>query len=288
MAHHPFKDQETYAAFQAAYESSMGASPEATAHIVANYEIMMDSLVKSLLIQTRVLPADNVGVHAQNRGGTCMSGQVFMAKGRKIVEVGTSTRLCGPERCVAMEDIPGINATYDRMERMAEGCPMFGRPSKKLIKYGSLGSSHLNQFIHAVCEGRPTLEEMLWTATGDKVIDHDRLWKNDSVLKDLCRTGLTWTIIPHEIGTMFPFLANMVQKALNTEHHIGEGESWSQVMQQLAVEAGRHVITKKGADHVTVDWVTVRKNVLASVPLVAPDVQCGLVIVKHEYRIYAC
>ena len=101
-------------------------------------------------------------------------------------------------------------------------------------------------------------------------------------MKDLCATGLTWTITPHEIGTMFPCLANMVQKALNTEHHIGDGESWDQVMQQLAVEAGLRVKSKKDSDHVHVDWKTVEKNVLASAPSIADDVQCGLVIVKTD------
>ena len=83
-----------------------------------------------------------------------------------------------------------------------------------------------------------------WEPMGDKIIDKERIFASDPVLREQCTTGLTWTVIPHGIGSMFPLLASIVQKALNVEHHIGEGESWSQVLFQLATTAGAHTITK--------------------------------------------
>ena len=136
---HLFKNTECYASFKAAYDKS--ASAEGHAHIVRNYDVMMQSMRTSGLLQELVLPPHHVGVHVMNRGGKLMSGQAMMAKGRKIISVGTSRNLCGPDKCVCMEDPPGSEVTYKRMVQTAEGCNMFATPSKH-IRYGSLGAGH--------------------------------------------------------------------------------------------------------------------------------------------------
>ena len=151
---------------------------------------------------------------------------------------------------------------------------MFAQPSHH-IRYGSLGGGHLNQFLTSVNARRLTSEAFLWEHTGAHIVDKARLCASDPVLDNLCHNGLTWTIIPHSIGSAFPLLADMVQKALNVEHHIGEGETWDQVMHQIAIEARDHSVSKQGAAHV--DWAKVTKKVRQSLPLSAPDLQCGLV-----------
>jgi hypothetical protein len=269
-----FNDHALFTAFKEAYDSSASTSDRDQTRIVHNYDVMMDSMKRSGLLQQLQLPPHNVGVQAANRGGKTMSGKSMMAKGRKIIKVGASRKLCGPDRCVAMEDAPGSTATYDRMVATAAGCNMFASPSHH-IRHGSLGGGHLNQFLTSVNARCPTSEALLWEPMGNKVIDKDRLFASDPVLKDICQYGLMWTIIPHAIGTTFPLLADMVQKALNVEHHIGEGETWEQVVHQIATEARNHAIQKKGMEHV--DWTKVSKKVLHSLPDTAQDLQCGLV-----------
>ena len=270
---HLFTDHTLFMTFQQAYNSNASASENDT-RIVTNYDIMMDTMKRAGLLQHLQLPPHIVGVHPANRGGKTMSGLSMMAKGAKILMVGASRKLCGSERCIAMEDPPGTSTTYNRMVETAKGCSMFAQPSHH-IRYGSLGFGHLNQFLTSVNARRPTSEAFLWEHMGAHIVDKARLCASDPVLDDLCHNGLTWTIIPHSIGSAFPLLADMVQKALNVEHHIGEGETWDQVMHQIATEARCHSIRKQGAEHV--DWAKVTKKVRQSLPSSAIDLQCGLV-----------
>jgi hypothetical protein len=271
---HLFNDHALFTSFQQAYDSNASASDRDHTRLVSNFDGMMDAMTRAGLLQQRQLPPHSVGVHTANRGGKTMSGLSMMAKGAKILMVGASRKLCGPDRCIAMEDPPGASTTYNRMVEIAKGCPMFAQPSQH-IRYGSLGGGHLNQFLTSVNARCPTSEEFLWEHMGTRIVDKVRLCASDPVLDDLCHNGLTWTIIPHSIGSAFPLLADLVQKALNVEHHIGEGETWDQVMHQIATEARCHSIRKQGAEHV--DWAKVTKKVRQSLPLSAIDLQCGLV-----------
>ena len=128
-----------------------------------------------------------------------MSGKAMMAKGRKITTVGFSRNLCGPDRCVCMEDPPGSQETYRRMLATTAGCDMFAIPSQH-IAHGSLGGSHLNEYLKAVNARRPTSETALHVPMGDKVIDKDRLFASDPQLKEACESGLRRTVISHAIG----------------------------------------------------------------------------------------
>ena len=271
---HLFADHTLFMTFQQAYDSNASASDRDHTRIVTNYDIMMDAMKRAGLLQQLQLPPRCVGVHPANRGGKTMSGLSMMAKGAKILMVGASRKLCGSDRCIAMEDPPGASTTYNRMVEIAKGCPMFAQPSQH-IRYGSLGGGHLNQFLTSVNARCPTSEEFLWEHMGAHIVDKARLCASDPVLDDLCHNGLTWTIIPHSIGSAFPLLADMVQKALNVEHHIGEGETWDQVVHQIATEVRCHSIGKQGAEHV--DWAKVTKKVRQSLPSSAIDLQCGLV-----------
>ena len=271
---HLFADRTLFMTFQQAYDSNASASDRDHTRIVTNYDIMMDAMKRAGLLQQLQLPPRSVGVHPVNRGGKTMSGLSMMAKGAKILMVGASRKLCGSDRCIAMEDPPGASTTYNRMVEIAKGCPMFAQPSQH-IRYGSLGGGHLNQFLTSVNARCPTSEEFLWEHMGAHIVDKARLCASDPVLDDLCHNGLTWTIIPHSIGSAFPLLADMVQKALNVEHHIGEGETWDQVVHQIATEVRCHSIGKQGAEHV--DWAKVTKKVRQSLPSSAIDLQCGLV-----------
>ena len=40
--------------------------------------------------------------------------------------------------------------------------------------------------------------------------------------------GLEWTIIKHQVETQYPELPELIQRALNVEHHVGQGESWDE------------------------------------------------------------
>ena len=90
---HLFTDHAVLTAFQTAYDSSASASDRDHTRIVSNYDVMMDAMKRSGLLQHQQLPPLNVGVHPSNRGGKTMSGESMMAKGAKILMVGTSRKL---------------------------------------------------------------------------------------------------------------------------------------------------------------------------------------------------
>ena len=66
-------------------------------------------------------------------------------------------------------------------------------------------------------------------------------------------------------------LADMIQKALNTEHHIGSGETWTQVLHQVAMLAKTNI--KTSPTGTMVNWDAVKKAILKSVPTCAYDLQ---------------
>ena len=272
---HLFKDNDTYERFKRAYDASADISDGAASNIVANYDQMMSCMTESGMVQELLLPPHVVGVHVANRGGKMMSGAAMMARGARIVTVGTSKALCGPSRCVCMEDPPNSTITYDRMVQTAASCPMFAKPSK-LIKYGSLGGSHLNAFLNSVNAMCPTTESVLQQTFTDvgatSPIDKARIFNSDRVLADICTQGLRWSVVHHSMGTTFPMLADMIQKALNTEHHIGQGETWEQILYQAATIAKHHIKSSTGAPS-QVNWDAVAKAITKSVPSCAYDLQ---------------
>ena len=67
-------------------------------------------------------------------------------------------------------------------------------------------------------------------------------------------------------------LASMVQKALNTEHHIGQGETWEQVLYQAAKLAASHVKTSKDGI-LDIEWNNVSKVMLKSATTCSFDLQ---------------
>ena len=283
---HLFKDASTYERFKRSYDAIADTSANANMNIVSHYDCMMECMKSSGQVQELLLPPHVLGVHPANRGGKMMSASAFMARGARIVQVGTSKQSCGPSRCVAMEDAPTSTATYDRMLATSATSSMFSRPSKN-TRYGTLGGSHLNEFLKAINDMCPTNESCLQRAAIDpgvsSCIDKDRLFHEDPVLADICTHGLRWSIIHHAMGTTFPMLASMVQKALNTEHHIGQGETWEQVLYQAAKLAASHVKqSKEGIPDI--EWSSVKTAILKSCPTCSYDLQRRSIIMDIVTR----
>ena len=95
---HLFKDIETYERFKKAYDAVADTGADAASNIVSMYDIMMECMTVSGMVQVLLLPPHVVGVHPQNRGGQLMSATAMMARGARIITVGTSKQLCGPSK----------------------------------------------------------------------------------------------------------------------------------------------------------------------------------------------
>ena len=169
-----------------------------------------------------------MAVHPANRGGAKMQSLKMFQKGAKIVDVGFLLSLCGPDKAIAFSNNPKDDLIAKNHFNNTAGNEHFANFVVGDIEAGSSGCGHLNQFLAAIIDG----------ATLTSGIDGTKLCEPGSnklsrrvivasqptdELDKTLESGLKWTVIHHRIEEKYPRLPFIVQKALNTEHHIGEG-----------------------------------------------------------------
>ena len=162
--------------------------------------------------------------HPKNRGGSKMQYQKIYLKGSKIITVGVSLTKCGPDAAVAFEENPQTKVMAHAHRALCKTSKHFAS-YEETVECGSVGCGHWNQFlacIHDGCEVPKEYQGKL-CEPGRTTLDADRLSKRQPVLRQLLNDGLRVTVIKHDIETAFPKLPSIFQKALNVEHHIGEG-----------------------------------------------------------------
>ena len=100
---------------------------------------------------------------------------------------------------------------------------MFYQYKANTVRAGSVGCGHLNQFFAAVrCEA--TTNEPSLQVPGKKIMDKHRITSGNRDLADAVEHGLEWFIIKHQVETQYPELPELIQRALNVEHHVGKGD----------------------------------------------------------------
>ena len=97
----------------------------------------------------------------------------------------------------------------------------------EVVEAGGVGCGHWNQFLACIIDRRPVPHQFVdkLCEPGHPNLDPDRLCRDQPVLRGLLHHGLEFTVIKYSIESEFPQLPNIIQKALNVEHHIGEGSS---------------------------------------------------------------
>ena len=260
--------------FEAAYNMSTGLGDGDT-KVIANYDIMFAVLKEAGLISEMRLPVDTVGVHIANRGGKAMSGVAMQAKGAKIVAVGVSHNLCLPSRAVCFA--AHGDEVRERMHATVAHSKLFGTVGDP--RFGSVGCSHLNQFLHAVRDRAIANEDILKSMSTGNVIDTDRLYKEDDALKQLCLNGLLWSVVSAKAETAYPQLPHVMQQALNVEHHIAEGETWEQQLVQIAKYVSLHQ-KRSASGAITVNWDKVTQLVRSSCPPHVKDLVSHVTFLK--------
>ena len=102
-----------------------------------------------------------------------MTPSAVHRKGAKIVRVGFSFKLCSPDKAVSFE----VSPKRDHIETFTNGTTattsMLADYAPGTIKFGSVGCSHLNQFL-AACNALATTEEEKLTESGSQTIAVDR------------------------------------------------------------------------------------------------------------------
>ena len=214
-------EQETK--FDAMYKSAQGLKADDTMLVK-----LKDDMIKIMLAaneaKVKTVHCKSMAPHPKNRGGSKMQYQKIYAKGAKIIKVGVSLTKCGPDAAVAFQDDPTTKAIAKTHVAHCKTSEHFAQYDDS-IECGSVGCGHWNQFIaciHDGCEVPREFQAKL-CEKGRTKLDADRLCRDQPVLRALVDDGLKVTVVRYTIEKKYPKLPNIFQKALNVEHHIGEG-----------------------------------------------------------------
>ena len=150
-------------------------------------------------------------------------GESMFAKGEKIRTVGASKHLCGPDKAWCIAQNPATREVDIWTRATAGYSERFGPCSPHIIA-GSIGCSHWNQYLHAM------------NSNPEKAT----FFAEDPILKELCEDGLSWSMVSIEVVTRYPKLGEIMSKTLNIEHHVGEGETWTQQLKHIVNMVEEH------------------------------------------------
>ena len=267
---------EVLARFNTLYADAQSSDRESK--IVSTLSGIIKILKDTQSVEVVQMKLHRVGIHPMNRGGKRMSATTMNCKGSKIISVGVSKALCNPERAWCCEQDPIARESYHWTVEVAKQSPMFAVPADSICA-GSVGCSHLAQFLNAVQQRRPTNEKRLQGDQGN--IDAVRLCSEDVELADLLENGLTWSMIPLKVLKQFPKLPAIFERGLNVEHHVGEGETWDQQLLAIATKASESAaISAEQGNAVTVNWENVGRAIRASVPPGVADIPAHILLCK--------
>ena len=235
---------------------------EATNLVVIMYH-MIDLLKKSQQSFLVRVPPKEMGVHPMNRNGKRINGGTMHKKGRTIHSVGFTTKLCGPDKAIAFENNPMTNNCETWTLGLTDTVE-FANYTAGTVRGGSVGCSHLNQWLAAVGGGAETPFPELLCEPGRKQMSMHRVTDGNDELRAAVEQGLEWTLIKWQVEVEYPELPSIIQRGLNIEHHVAEGESWDE---QLLLTAKKAQASAK-SNHKTkqIDWHWVQRTVAASSP----------------------
>ena len=260
--------------------------------IVRLVDRMLEVLVASGEAHVKHIDATRVVPHKANRSGSIMEVGKVYTKGSKIMGVGFSLARCDHKRAIAFQVKPGDDRDIKAFVDYANGSPHLADFDSASVEACSVGCGHLNQFLAAVsteCEVPLAFHEHcdlfgarsdasmpfdLKTRGGTK-LDKHRLCKSQGAqFSSTLELGLKWTCIPYKFEQLYPKLPHYIQKALNSEHHIGEGETWDEQLRGIAASIVEHFKEKKASEKI--DYAKIARATLASKPPRAFDVPSQL------------
>lgn len=183
---------------------------------------MLKLLREAALGYETVVQPKQMGIHPQNRSGKKMTSTTMQKKGHKIVKVGFSPLLCATDKAIAFEVNPLSSHIEDHTIATTIVSSQFAQYQKGVIRGGSCGCGHLNQFLAAVGDGAETHFSDLCDA-GDNHLASRIVAKGNVDLGQAIGNGIDWFMIKWDVERDYPELPGIIQRGLNAEHHVGEG-----------------------------------------------------------------
>ena len=244
---------------------------------------MVDDLIKLMIdngeAQVKNISVSRVVPHAANRAGSLMEAHKVYKKGAKIMAVGFSLARCDHRRAVAFQAKPGDTSGIMNFVKHANRSPSFANFNAEDVEACSVGCGHLNQFLAAiehesvVPPGFENHNDLFGNRGGKKLDKHFLCKSQGQQLETTLDIGLKWTFIPFKFEKDYPKLPHVIQKALNADQHVAEGETWDEQFRSLAEGI---VDACKISNGKPIDYVKVAKQVIASEPPRKSDIPAQL------------
>ena len=244
------------------YNLALSSDEQKIVQITDKMLTLMSYHGQSHVVQIKNL---NVGVHPQNRGGKLLADREVHSKGAGVVKAGFAMKYCKPDRAVCFECDTTSMQTQSWTCRLSES-DMFPKIKAVNIKVGSIGCSHLVQFLNCIEAGVRTSEQSL-CRPGESVISKSMLCEDDPVLAVAVDEGISWTVISSQVESAFPLLPGIIARALNVEHHVAKGEDWTQQLSTIASMAETELHCTKN-----IDWTRLGKVVAKTQPPCLGDI----------------
>ena len=256
---------EQWAKFGALYHEASAAKDNLK--IVQIVDEMLELLVAAGEAQVKKIGVTRVVPHKANRAGSKMEVRKIYSKGSKVLGVGFSLARCDHRRAVSFQVKPGDDSDVKAFVEYANNSPHFAAFDSGSVEASSVGCGHLNQFLAAIFDECEVPDEFrgnqdLVGPGGGTKLDKQRLCKTQGAqLSSTLDHGLTWTFIPYKFEQRYPKLPHFIQKALNTDHHIGEGETWDEQLRGIAASIAEHF---KAPKKVAIDYNRIARETLSS------------------------
>ena len=125
---------------------------------------------------------------------------------------------------MAFEDNPSTRHCAKPTLELMGSSDMFPNYEVGQVKAGSVGCGHLNNWLACVVDGVRTEEQSVCELGGTQM-SAALLASHDDNLKLALSRGLRWTLVGWRTEVNYPLLPSFAQRALNVEHHVGEGPS---------------------------------------------------------------
>jgi hypothetical protein len=229
---------------------------------VSTWEEIRTLLMKISLASVQQVAPEYCGVHAENRSSHLVEAVGSQHHGHEILKAGFSWAKAA-DATASQAPPPGMHQYEQHMKannalvQVSHGMI----PPLKHMQIISLGSSFTNTFLRQCKGGVKSAVAELADDNGN--LNMDVLGINREAFKTAVDKGLFWTIVHWSAFMVWPKLADLIQRALNTSP---KGEI-SEIEVMLWMNRKAKALTDAGA---SVDWVQVETEASSSLPSCSP------------------
>ena len=135
--------------------------------------------------------------------------------------VGFTFKLCGVDKAIAFENNPATINCEKHTHKVTSTSTLFANYAPNTVRGGSVGCGHLNQWLAAVKAGATSPYSKL-CGKGTGTLCASIATASNEDLSQAVADGLKWFMIKYSVEEEYEKLPELIQRALNTEHNVGE------------------------------------------------------------------